>query len=411
MNPSILILTAGFGEGHNAAARALAAACDAAHGEGTARVVDPFALAAPKLNAFVRRAYLELINRAPFVWSAAYGWLDRSRFAPRLLRLLRRERAALGRAIGEARPSLLCSTYPVCGFLLEALAREGRALPPHFNIVTDSISINSLWWRARCDGWFVPNDDSAGILRQAGVADRDVHVLGFPVNPTFAAAAAELAPPDLAAGATPRVLYIINSGTARAAETARRLLATTDWEVTCTVGRNVRLHAELSRLAQSRRAPTRILGWTDEIPRLLMTHHVVVSKAGGATTQEALAARCPMIVNQIVPGQEAGNYELLRRHGIGALAETPGVVIAVLERAFRDRGAVWRTWRRALEPLSRPHAARDIAAALLARIACAEEPIPLPLRQPFAGQIGNSPTDDGTLESSPVVAVRSRASA
>ena len=32
-------------------------------------------------------------------------------------------------------------------------------------------------------------------------------------------------------------------------------------------------------------------------------------------TQEAIAARCPMIVNQIVPGQEEGNYELLRRHG------------------------------------------------------------------------------------------------
>jgi processive 1,2-diacylglycerol beta-glucosyltransferase len=189
------------------------------------------------------------------------------------------------------------------------------------------------------------------------------------------------------------------------------LLTTTDWEITCTVGRNDALRAELSRLAHYRRVPTRILGWTDEIPRLLMTHHVVVSKAGGATTQEALAARCPMIVNQIVPGQEAGNYELLRRHGIGALAETPGAVIAVLERAFRDRGAVWRTWRRALEPLSRPYAARDIATALLARIACAEEPIPLPLRHPFAGQLENFSADTGAPESSPALAVRSQASA
>ena len=55
-----------------------------------------------------------------------------------------------------------------------------------------------------------------------------------------------------------------------------------------------------------------------------MTHHVVVSKAGGATTQEAVAARCPMIVNQVVPGQEEGNCELLLRHGAGALATTPG---------------------------------------------------------------------------------------
>ena len=50
-SPRVLVLTAGFGEGHNAAARALAAACDAAHGPGTARLVDVFALAAPRLNA------------------------------------------------------------------------------------------------------------------------------------------------------------------------------------------------------------------------------------------------------------------------------------------------------------------------------------------------------------------------
>jgi hypothetical protein len=63
-----------------------------------------------------------------------------------------------------------------------------------------------------------------------------------------------------------------------------------------------------------------------------MTHHVVISKAGGATTQEAIAARCPMIVNQIVPGQEEGNYELLRRTGAGALATTPAAVIQSLRQ-------------------------------------------------------------------------------
>lgn len=47
MPARILILTAGYGEGHNAAARALAAACDTTHGAGTSRVVDVFALAHP----------------------------------------------------------------------------------------------------------------------------------------------------------------------------------------------------------------------------------------------------------------------------------------------------------------------------------------------------------------------------
>ena len=120
-----------------------------------------------------------------------------------------------------------------------------------------------------------------------------------------------------------------------------------------------------------------VLGWTDEVPRLLMTHHVVLSKAGGATTQEAIAARCPMLVNQIVPGQEEGNYELLRRHDVGALVETPDAVVAALRRAFADQGAVWSRWRAALASLARPDASRAIATHLLAQVAPHEDALHL----------------------------------
>jgi len=384
----ILILTAGFGEGHNAAARALAAAFDARGGPGTARMVDAFALASPRLNALSRRGYLELINRAPRLWSAIYGWVDRSRLFPHSLTLLRREIRVLAREIAAAQPAAICSTYPLYAFLLAHLSRNVRGFAPHFNIVTDSISLNSLWWRAGSDGWFLPNPDSAAVVAAAGIAANRLHVHGFPVAPFFAAHTGELHPPSLNEGTPPRVLYIINSSTRSAAQIAHRLLAEPDWEITCAVGRNETLRRDLEQRAAGRKPATQILGWTDKIPRLLMTHHVVVSKAGGATTQEAIAARCPMLVNQIIPGQEEGNYELLRRHGIGALAETPEAVITELRRAFRDNGAVWRQWRAALAHLSQPTAARDIADAVLLRSTArltrdserprASEGIPLP---------------------------------
>lgn len=379
--PRILILTAGYGEGHNAAARALAAACDTAYGPGTGRLVDLFALASPRINAITRRMYLAMINGAPHAWSAVYAWADRSSFAPRLLWLLRAETALLEATIDRESPTVICSTYPVYGFLLQYIAQKRPVAVPFYNIVTDSISINSLWWRAPCTGWFLPNEDSANVLRRAGVEAERLHVSGFPVTPFFSSHAAEFSPPDLMSDAAPRVLYIINSGTKNAAETAQQLLAETGWEITCAVGRDEGLRKQLERLAAGRKRTAHILGWTDQIPRLLMTHHVVVSKAGGATTQEAIAARCPMIVNQVVPGQEEGNYELLRRHNVGGLAETPEAVIAALRRAFANRGQVWSQWRTSLADLARPEAARDIAHFVVAH-AEATEPVPLPLRSP-----------------------------
>lgn len=365
MTPRLLVLTAGFGEGHNAAARALADAWRRRHGECSARVADVFEQASPRLNRVSRRTYLALINRWPRVWSACYRWLDHSASFPTLARMLSDERRELAHLLTDEVPDVICSTYPVYSYLLRQISWSAELKAPHFNIVTDSISINSLWWRAGADGWFVPNEDSADVMRGAGV-DRDrIHVEGFPVSPVFHDLSARSVRPDLARGARPRVLFIINSSTRGAADAARKLLLETAWDITCTVGRNEVLRRELETLAAQRPSPTRIVGWTDQIPSLLLSHHVVISKAGGATTQEALAARCPMIVNQIIPGQEEGNYELLRRHGIGALAVSPELLVAELQRAFADEGRVWTQWMRALEPLARPDAAGRIADRVL----------------------------------------------
>ena len=370
----ILILTAGFGEGHNAAARALAEAFDREDGPGTAVIVDIFALAAPRFNSLARRGYLALINGAPRVWIRFYRWSDRSQIVERRLGFFARETRVLRHVLAREQPDAVCCTFPVCTLLLEQIARTGGPDLPRYNIVTDSISIHSLWWRAPCHGWFLPNEDSAAVIRRAGgLPPARVHVSGFPVPAFFLEQAGILAPPDLAAGAAPRVLHIINSGTRHAAETARRLLAEEDWDVTCAVGRNESLRRSLTAFAARRRRPATILGWTHEVPRLLMTHHVVVSKAGGATTQEAINALCPMVVSQVVPGQEEGNYELLRRHGAGVLAPTPGEVIAALHAAFADRGRLWREWKQALAPLAHPTAARDIAHHVLA--ACEPRPV------------------------------------
>jgi processive 1,2-diacylglycerol beta-glucosyltransferase len=367
----ILILTAGYGEGHNAAARAVAAAVDEAAGPGTARLVDIFAAAQPRLDRLVRRSYFAAINRTPRLWGLLYRWLDGSELVPRCVGLLRAPLRELEAVLAAERPAAVCSTYPVYGLLLDRLARQGRFALPHFTVVTDSISINSLWFRAPSTGWFLPNEESADVLRRAGIDPARLHVPGFPVPSFFGDQAGRLRPPDLSAGAAPRVLYIVHSGTHHAEATARLLLAETDWEVTLAVGRDQRLRDELTALAASRARRAEVLGWTDRIPELLMTHHALVSKAGGATTQEAIAALCPMIVNQVVPGQEEGNYELLRRRGAGARAETPDAVVSALRRAFAWRGAVWREWRAALEPLARPSAARTIAAHLLESAAVA----------------------------------------
>ena len=123
---------------------------------------------------------------------------------------------------------------------------------------------------------------------------------------------------------------MINSSRSRALATARALMQNPSLDLTITAGRDERLRAELVAFAQQAPARVDVLGWTNRIPELLMTHHVAISKAGGATTQGSINALCPLIVSQVVPGQEEGNYELIRRHEAGVLAETPEAIVAAV---------------------------------------------------------------------------------
>jgi processive 1,2-diacylglycerol beta-glucosyltransferase len=361
----ILILTAGYGEGHNSAARALQSAFSEIPCV-SAELVDVFALRAPRLNNLSRTAYIRTINHAPHVWSTFYRWLDRSPHAPQLFAALASHTRLLAKIIAEKQPTALVSTYPVYAWMVAKLRAQGLVHCPLFTVVTDAITINSLWYRKPSDGWFVTDHDSAAFLRQAGVPADRVTVSGFPVALNFADHAPALQPPEPVSPAAPRrILYMINSNRSRALESARALLQHPEWHITFTAGRDTRLKRELETLARQSRASTEILGWTNRIPELLMTHHVVISKAGGATTQESINALCPMLVNQIVPGQEEGNYELLRRNEAGALAETPTAIVDTLQRAFADNARLWHKWRNNLRHLARPTAARDIAISVL----------------------------------------------
>src|SRR6202163_5005106 len=104
-----------------------------------------------------------------------------------------------------------------------------------------------------------------------------------------------------------------------------------------------------------------IVGWTDQLPRMLGASHLLIGKAGGATVQETIAAACPMIVNHIVSGQEEGNARLIVETNSGVIAHSPVEIAEQVQRAFADGAKQWREWAANISRLSRPRASLDIA--------------------------------------------------
>jgi processive 1,2-diacylglycerol beta-glucosyltransferase len=226
-------------------------------------------------------------------------------------------------------------------------------------IVTDSITVNAIWYHAPADYFIVANEQSAAVMRDQGVAPEKIKVFGFPVSPRFADISKDRQSPSQA---PPRVLYVINAGTSRAPALVRRLLEL-NIHLTVTVGRDEKLRRAIEDAAGNRKIE--IFGWTDELPRLFCESHVLIGKAGGATVQETIAAACPMIINHVVSGQEEGNAQLIVETNSGAIALSNDEVVAQVQRAFANDAKVWREWSVNISKLSRPRASLDIAEFLL----------------------------------------------
>lgn len=361
----VLILTASFGDGHNAAARNIRTALESLEPEGCqVEVLDLLDAVYGRLNHLARAAYLGLVRHAPALWRTVYQLVDA---APALSAAgsWSRLRRALGDILNQAQPDVVVSTYPVYADVVAELYRDHSERPfKLFTVITDSISINSAWHRSPSDRLCVANGASAEVVLRAGVPPKCVTVTGFPVSPAFH----EERVPDIdpPAGRTDvRILYLANIGRPRLGRTLEGLLAIPRVRLTVTVGRDSGLKARLHRRLEEYGDRVRLFGWTNLMPRLLLTHHLVIGKAGGATVQEAIAARCPMIVNQTIPGQEEGNARLIAEEGFGCVVEGRRETVDAIERAFADRARLWSEWRENLTRASRPGAAYRIAELIL----------------------------------------------
>jgi len=361
----ILILTAGFGEGHNSAARGVRDGLrKVAPSQIQLELHDLFADTYGIVNDWARVLYMRMINRTPRVWRSIYHWLDRQEKFVGDFRIFFALKNRLHQLLDRFQPDLIVSVYPAYSHMLdELLGWEGAPQYKRIVVVTDSISVNAIWYQCSANFFLLPNDQSAEVLLQAGLPPNKVKALGFPVSPSFAQGNDTRPPPSEIDGR--RVLYIINAANDAAPDLVRRLAALHEIQLTVTVGRNAGLRVSVEKIRRTVTQEFETVEWSDDLPRLLRSNHLVITKAGGATVQEAMAAGCPLIINHIIPGQEEGNARFIVETNSGVIALSHDAVIAAVQQAFANGAKQWREWAANATKLGRPTASLDIAQFLL----------------------------------------------
>jgi UDP-N-acetylglucosamine:LPS N-acetylglucosamine transferase len=362
----ILILTAGFDDGHHAAARNLRDAVELLDGDARAEIFDLFADSRGAFSTLFHTTCLSLAQYTPILWNGVRSAPDEVAAMERQFGGLARMHDPLEKILLETQPDCVVSTSPAYGHLIQKIFRSHRERPFRLiTVVTEPLQASPAWFRAPSDFFCVANETVADSLRAGGVPEEKIKPLGFPVSPEFAKPAGDLSAP--AANEPRRVLYLVHSGKKNTSKAVDRLLELEDVQVTVVTGRDADLRASLADQVRDETSRVQILGWTNQLPELLRSHHVVIAKAGLAV-HEAIAARCPIIVNHFDPGGGEANAQLVRKSGIGAVVEKHREAAEAVGQAFDKRCELWQEWQRNLKKISRPDAALRIAGLVLGEV-------------------------------------------
>jgi processive 1,2-diacylglycerol beta-glucosyltransferase len=362
----VLILTASYGSGHNAAARSLADAFERAG--TTVTVVDHFReLVHPVFDRLSRTLYHGLLRRAPFLWGAGYSlgdWLaSDSRLTFGVTRLGTGRLAAL---LERLAPDAVVTVHATPASAMSTLARLANRVPPHTTVVTDFVAHNQ-WIAPHVDRYCVAADEVRHEYIARGIPENRIVVTGVPVREAFARPA-DGAAARAALGLSPEMPVILamagsHGALGRLHDVARVLAGLRrPLQGLLVAGRDESLRAALARLTDG--TPIRTLGYVEDVRHLMAAADLLVTKAGGMTLAEAMAAETPLLLYGSLPGQERRNERFAARTGIALVARKLAELTSFLDHALSAPDLLEHL-RARMRRLRRPDATRRIVEAVL----------------------------------------------
>jgi len=368
----VLILSASIGGGHVAAGRALANGFVARGAQ--VEHVDLLEHTAAPFRRLYRQAYFDLVRTVPDLVEWLGRRLDRhpselrttqQQLRARLVRLLSYE---VPRIIDRYRPDVLVHTHFLGAEIVSGRLKRHRALP-QVEVITDFFA-HSFWLQPGIARYFVATEEVRVHLLAAGVDAHRVRVTGIPIDPSFGAL------PDSAQararlGIDPsRELLLVLAGGMDTDDlrTLLQQLRGFRWplQVMVVCGRSTESAVLARDLVAEAPGPTSfdVRGFVDDMATLMAAADLAVTKPGGLTSSEALAAGLPLMLIRPYPLQEEANANVLLEHGVAVRVEPLSTFGHKLRRLLEEperRSAM----RAATKSLARPNAADDIARAVL----------------------------------------------
>jgi processive 1,2-diacylglycerol beta-glucosyltransferase len=342
----VLILSADVGEGHAAAARALAEQIEDSPEQAEVTIIDGLAAMGRLLRPVVEDGYRVQLRFMPWTYTLVYWLLEHVapiRFSARRTLWLLGSRP-LARCIAEHEPDVIVSTYPAVTVVLARLRRTKVVDCPTVATITDLTGL-FFWAQPGIDMHLVMYGQSlSSVERIAG--EGSVRLVQPLISADFLGPRCPLeARRALGLPEQGRMVVVSGGGWGVGdVEGAVRELATLEEvsSIVCLAGRNEQLEERLrgTFAAESR---VQVYGFTDKMPQLLAAADVLVHSTGGVTCLEAKAAGTPVVSYGLPVGHARLNTRAMATLELLRLANNLHELRLHVQASFAEAGEVARS--------------------------------------------------------------------
>lgn len=346
-NPKILIISSDTGGGHRSAAEALAEELQKfwEGKSGVVRVIKAIEDSHHITGKLVN--FYNWVLRNKQHWMKYFYWAM-NRFRPETRDFFfRRSFGYVKEFFDKWCPNVIVSVHPMTQHFFARVLKELNLSKqiPLVTVVTDPCY--GFWKAWACNDvslYLVANDEARQQLLDYGIMPEKIKISGMPVHPKFHEVdEIDAQKARKAFGLSPdKFTVFVNAGWVGGGnipQIFRELVrGELDVQAIFLAGKNEELRREAEELAKTAKFPVKVIGYSDEIEKLMQSANVMISKLGGLTTFEAMACRLPIIADATTPPmpQEAGTVNLIAKRGAGILLEKATDIVPAIKTLLNN---------------------------------------------------------------------------
>jgi processive 1,2-diacylglycerol beta-glucosyltransferase len=224
-----------------------------------------------------------------------------------------------------------------------------------------------MWLLKDVDWYFVACEETRAYLSSLGIPIEKVFATGIPVDPIFGIKKPKRET-RLRFGLDPDKITLLVSPGGYGVGPVESLIRTLQEihhpvQIVVICGKNKRLETRLTPFSETRH-PMKIVGFTNEMDSWMAASDLLVGKAGGLTSSEALARGLVLVILNPIPGQEERNSDHFLEEGVGIRCNNLPALAYKIDHLLADKKRFSRM-QEAVKRVARPHSASEIVSIVL----------------------------------------------